>query len=105
MKKTNLLEWLKELCKTFRYHYNLIDSWLIPYRFVRFSCDLIVLAISPFFQVRYIPEWFPGAKFQRIAASARKDLFQFLNEPFLASVRRVVGVLPGYLGIESEKYL
>ncbi|KAJ7224128.1 cytochrome P450 [Mycena pura] len=39
--------------------------------------------------LRYVPQWFPGAKFQRLAAEARLSLHQFLNAPFSAAVRRI----------------
>ena len=40
--------------------------------------------------LKYIPEWFPGARFQRIAAVMRKHASMVRNTPFAATEKLMV---------------
>ena len=40
--------------------------------------------------LKYVPEWFPGAKFQRKAAMMRKDSAKIRNAPFAATKNLMV---------------
>ena len=51
---------------------------------------LILLEYSPTFSVKYIPEWFPGAGFQKEASEARKILKDFVNIPFQFTLDQMV---------------
>ena len=40
--------------------------------------------------LKYVPEWFPGAKFQRMAATLRKHAAMICNTPFEATEKLIV---------------
>lgn len=51
--------------------------------------------------LKYIPEWFPGAKFKRDAKEWYKIAMEFREAPFRATKRNLVyGSSPVHYGIE-----
>ena len=49
--------------------------------------------------LKYIPEWFPGAKFQRKAAVMRERLERIRNTTFTATEELMVCVSSPFLGL------
>ena len=54
------------------------------------SCSWYWLEYSPTFSVKYIPEWFPGAGFQKKASETKKILRDFANIPFQFTLDQTV---------------
>ena len=61
---------------------------IIVHRVLNFPCS---------FPVRFIPSWFPGANFKRVAQKAREDLTRVEAIPFELAKSQIVRLLP-FLG-------
>lgn len=56
------------------------------------------------FSVKYVPAWFPGAKFKREAAEWRKACRAMLEVPFAAVKKAIVSRSPcGLMRLQFEK--
>jgi len=47
--------------------------------------------------VRYIPEWFPGANFKRLAAEWKAVIERSVNVPYERCIERIVSIRPSLL--------
>src|SRR5438309_11878028 len=56
----------------------------------RYNHRLLCLKFLLFFPVRFIPSWFPGANFKRVAQKAREDLARVEAIPFELAKSQIV---------------
>lgn len=69
----------------FQRHQNQEHSWLIAFPCVRDSnSGRLYLCMDRLTKctVRYVPEWFPGAGFKKVARTMREDLERLYDVPF-----------------------
>ena len=52
------------------------------------------------FAVKYVPEWVPGAGFQKIAREYRKSAMSLLNDPFQLVKDQMVSTVNRMTGYE-----
>lgn len=79
-------------CSFSCYECRLVSGRLAPILYV--SIPSVSENAVKYLSVRYIPEWFPGAKFQREAREWRVPVFDMLNKPFEFIKSRMVRGCP-----------
>ena len=79
---TSLLRLRRVLLRVLQLPLFLVNSWWISYLFVSSLRHFgHTNSLTPV-EVKYVPDWFPGARFKKLAKHARNLLPPFVDEPF-----------------------